>query len=554
MSWEAIGQIKIGKNSRVLNPNAIFEMDIDTMGMLLPRVALTATNSFLPLKAHVAGMVVYNTATAGTAPNNVTPGFYYNDGINWIKLDKSQLQTTNGLSLYNDSVGLGGTLNRATTINMTNPKDSLTIATGGNKFKITQLPFGTAADSILLVTDPNTGQIKMGRIPSVTNGFLMKKVKLSSNLLQFIADPDIPSDTIPMVINYEDSLGTIISATLLDRQPTVGFTVKFASNPSAGYLSYGYPYPGFLVGTGPQGPPGPDVVSHTLTGNSNRIASTVNGVTATLTPPQGQVVPEKVLGFNDVGDLVIGNNFNGIVMKKVPLASANNQIVIDPNTPAIDIPIVASYENLDGKIINVNIVERTPGVSFKVNAASRTTQGFLNYSFPAKNLAIATGPQGPPGPPPTITNQLTGANNKITSTVSGVAADFIPNSNAIKGGKALGFDTSGNLVVGPTMYEQASFMYMPSISIPTSQLLTNQVLDIHAVYRSQFQSPAYKNPSAPASLPLFSDPRKFNYYVTVFDNRTIRINSLSDDGVMNYDIISNGSECSFMNIIMQIKQ
>lgn len=31
-------------------------------------------------------MIVFNTATAGTAPNNVTPGLYYNNGTQWIKL------------------------------------------------------------------------------------------------------------------------------------------------------------------------------------------------------------------------------------------------------------------------------------------------------------------------------------------------------------------------------------------------------------------------------------------------------------------------------------
>jgi hypothetical protein len=50
----------------------------------MPRIALTATNSAGPLAAHVAGMIIYNTATAGTAPNNVTPGVYYNDGTKWV--------------------------------------------------------------------------------------------------------------------------------------------------------------------------------------------------------------------------------------------------------------------------------------------------------------------------------------------------------------------------------------------------------------------------------------------------------------------------------------
>lgn len=53
-------------------------------GFILPRVALTSTDSASPMTAFVQGIVVYNTATAGTSPNNVMPGCYYSDGNKWI--------------------------------------------------------------------------------------------------------------------------------------------------------------------------------------------------------------------------------------------------------------------------------------------------------------------------------------------------------------------------------------------------------------------------------------------------------------------------------------
>ncbi|MGN6438065.1 MAG: hypothetical protein ACTHMM_16115 [Agriterribacter sp.] len=69
------------------NASAVLELESNNKGFLLPRVALTSTNSFSPLGAtHVAGMLVYNTASAGSAPNNVTPGYYYNDGAKWVRL------------------------------------------------------------------------------------------------------------------------------------------------------------------------------------------------------------------------------------------------------------------------------------------------------------------------------------------------------------------------------------------------------------------------------------------------------------------------------------
>jgi hypothetical protein len=63
-------------------PNSSAGLDISATnkGLLIPRIALTATASSSPLAAHVAGMIVYNTATVG----DVTPGFYYDNGTAWV--------------------------------------------------------------------------------------------------------------------------------------------------------------------------------------------------------------------------------------------------------------------------------------------------------------------------------------------------------------------------------------------------------------------------------------------------------------------------------------
>ena len=61
------------------NKAAGLDVNFADKGLLMPRVALTGTTSFSPLTAHVAGMVVYNTATSG----DVIPGYYFNDGTKW---------------------------------------------------------------------------------------------------------------------------------------------------------------------------------------------------------------------------------------------------------------------------------------------------------------------------------------------------------------------------------------------------------------------------------------------------------------------------------------
>lgn len=85
---QKIGTLNVddGTNSTTYNTDALVHFQSNSKGLLLPRIALTATNSALPLSAFTAGMTVYNTATAGTAPNNVVPGYYYSDGTQWIRL------------------------------------------------------------------------------------------------------------------------------------------------------------------------------------------------------------------------------------------------------------------------------------------------------------------------------------------------------------------------------------------------------------------------------------------------------------------------------------
>lgn len=87
----AMAQTKIKDGSVTSSPslpdsNAVLELESTQKGFLLPRVQLLATNVATPLTAHIAGMTVYNTATAGTTPVNVLPGWYYNDGTKWVRL------------------------------------------------------------------------------------------------------------------------------------------------------------------------------------------------------------------------------------------------------------------------------------------------------------------------------------------------------------------------------------------------------------------------------------------------------------------------------------
>ena len=91
----AFSQVGIGTST----PHTSAQLQVgadanNTKGFLPPRVSLTATDVAGPVSTPATGLLVYNTATAGTSPNNVTPGFYYYDGSKWQRIINQQPDAT----------------------------------------------------------------------------------------------------------------------------------------------------------------------------------------------------------------------------------------------------------------------------------------------------------------------------------------------------------------------------------------------------------------------------------------------------------------------------
>ncbi len=103
ISFSVIAQVGIGNTSP--NTNSLLEVGdgTDTKGIILPRVSLTSTSSFAPLSAHVAGMMVFNTAATG----DVVVGQYYNDGAKWILIagDDWKLTGNSGTTAGTNFIG-----------------------------------------------------------------------------------------------------------------------------------------------------------------------------------------------------------------------------------------------------------------------------------------------------------------------------------------------------------------------------------------------------------------------------------------------------------------
>lgn len=97
MSYNLLAQTGIGTTS----PDASAKLDVSATnkGFLPPRISLTGTLDVSTIVNPATGLVIYNTSTAGTTPNNVLPGYYFWDGSKWNGLVSQS--SLNAFSGYN---------------------------------------------------------------------------------------------------------------------------------------------------------------------------------------------------------------------------------------------------------------------------------------------------------------------------------------------------------------------------------------------------------------------------------------------------------------------
>ena len=104
------GNDNIGIGTGAPDASAQLELADTDRGILINRVALSATDDASPVTSPTFGLMVFNTATAGTGANSVLPGFYYWDGAEWIALSGTNgrdwsLQGNDGTDPTTDFVG-----------------------------------------------------------------------------------------------------------------------------------------------------------------------------------------------------------------------------------------------------------------------------------------------------------------------------------------------------------------------------------------------------------------------------------------------------------------
>ena len=94
--WKGFTQVGVGTTT----PNSAAVLDISSLdkGLLIPRIPLTDPLVAAPLPGHVAGMLVYNTNNN----SKVKPGFYVNNGSEWINLSATVSKIDSLNNIVND--------------------------------------------------------------------------------------------------------------------------------------------------------------------------------------------------------------------------------------------------------------------------------------------------------------------------------------------------------------------------------------------------------------------------------------------------------------------
>lgn len=120
-------------------PEAMLDVSSPDKGVLIPRIALSARNISLPVinpqgGALAEGTLVYNTATSGTSPFNVRPGFYFWDSMQWVALDGAGGRDWSllGNSRTNPTINFIGTTDNASFVMRTNNIQRAIVRSDGN--------------------------------------------------------------------------------------------------------------------------------------------------------------------------------------------------------------------------------------------------------------------------------------------------------------------------------------------------------------------------------------------------------------------------------------
>jgi hypothetical protein len=99
----SISQVGIGTNTP--DQSAILDLTSTNKGVLITRIALTSNLDVTTIPSPATGLLIYNTATAGSSSSQITPGYYTFNGANWDRLLVNKEETIVNFNTTNPNSG-----------------------------------------------------------------------------------------------------------------------------------------------------------------------------------------------------------------------------------------------------------------------------------------------------------------------------------------------------------------------------------------------------------------------------------------------------------------
>lgn len=172
-TYNTTGNVSIGTSTP--NASAILDISSSSKGVLPPKVVLTGRNgTSLPIASPTTGLFVYNTAEAGTVPNEVSPGFYFFNGTNWTRMDPEDWSISESITIGAvTSAPTKGTIvydkvsyrrTSTTSFEVTYNYSQSTAGTAGSGHYLFRLPGNLTFGSSVLKTTSNTYETIVNRV------------------------------------------------------------------------------------------------------------------------------------------------------------------------------------------------------------------------------------------------------------------------------------------------------------------------------------------------------------------------------------------------------
>ncbi len=230
-------QVGVGTTSPLAS--SALDVTASNKGLLVPRVALTGSADTVTITSPATSLLVYNNATAGTSPNNVTPGYYYYTGSKWERLTNGGANSVGAFTTAtaNGATITGGVLQLA----------PASVDYGGVVTNSTQTIAGTKTFSVDAVVNGLTVGKGLGNNETNTalgNGSLAVVTPLSPAATNGINNTAVGKSTLKLTTTGDNN--TAIGNSALAANTTGGANVALGSEAlnamvsGGGHIAIGY--------------------------------------------------------------------------------------------------------------------------------------------------------------------------------------------------------------------------------------------------------------------------------------------------------------------------